>query len=701
MAVSLGQQRGIALIGRPLELSIQAVLGAQKDLTQLCLDADVSYGDSKLDKSKVRITTEKSAETPQGMTIFVRSLAVVDEPVVTILLRMGCQQKTERRYVVLADFVPDVIDPVQTAQANGRLGPAIPLPATLRSESLRALATASPLSTSRIGRPVSTTLSGNAVGRSGVRIETPSAQRAAKPQVSKTREKNQPRLKLESVDLTMERFPSLKSSYDLLRTPASSEPERSVAAALWRALSAQPQDLLRDAEKLQALEVSMVSLRAQSQKNQLTITELNGQIQKAQADRFFNPLVYMLGLLLVLALAALTYLWSRRSFTAKNNADELPWWSKNKPLKKGWANSRGEIGAFWPVDRSKLKRSSSDSSLDRELGLNQSAFTEVNHLSELGDTDLGTGRARKVRPDFAMSLSQSSRAIKVEELFDVQQQADFFVSLGQHEQAIQVLRNHVGENVRTSALVYLDLFNLYHQLQRQADYESLRKDFNQHFNAEVPEFDLYTDAGPGLEAYETALTRIETLWPSPKVLEIIEESIFRGPDANAVPFGLEAYRELLLLFSIAKEIISTTSGNEETSLNNNFSEPWLIGTEPSPLKFVATSIQPLSASAADIGQPEIMSGVNSELPKASPRLGLDINLNELSGESENLSSNVESDSHFFAQFASKSEGSSSALPVAIVPVSKPSSAFDSLPEIGLFDSYGNFTGKQKPGKLDS
>lgn len=698
MAVSLGQQRGAALIGRPLDFSVQAVLGAQEDPAQLCLDADVSFGDSKLEKSRLRITTEKSPETPQGTTIFIRSSAVVDEPVVTLLLRVGCQQKTERRYVVLADFVPEVLDPTRTVQATGRLGQSTPLSITSGRDSVRALSTASASTTFGAGRPFSSSLPGNTVGKTGTRMDTPSARRTAQSQASKTPEKNQPRLKLQPVDLAMERFPSLKSSNDLLTIPATSEPERSVAAALWRALSAQPQDLIRDAEKLQALEASMVSLRVQSQKNQLTITELNSQIQKARADRFFNPLVYGLGLLLILAIAALTYLWSRRSLVEKNSADELPWWSKNKPLEKGWANSRGDLGAFRPADRSKLKRSAGNSLLDQELGLNQSAFTEVKHLSELGDTDVGSEYARKVRPDFAMSLSQSSRAIKVEELFDVQQQADFFVSLGQHEQAIQVLRNHIGENVRTSALVYLDLFNLYHQLQRQADYEALRKDFNQHFNAEVPEFDLYTDASPGLEAYETALTRIEALWPSPKVLEIIEESIFRGPDANAVPFGLEAYRELLLLFAIAKEIIGSTSGNEVTSLNDNFPEPWLTGTEPRPLKFVTTSIQPLSASAADDKQPEMMSGVNSELPKASPRLGLDINLNEFSGDGENLHSNVESDSHFFAQFINKSEESSSALPVAKAPIHKPSSAFDSLPEIGLFDSYGNFTGQKKTGK---
>lgn len=675
-AISLGQQRGAALIGRPLDFSVQAVLDAQEDPARLCLDADVSFGDSKLEKSKIRITAEKSLSTPQGTTIFIRSSALVDEPVVTLLLRVGCQQKTERRYVVLTDFAPELIEQASAGLSPGtgrQAGPLAAMPGNLTTGASGVA--------SATGKPFNAPGLASFATRTQSRVDVSATRRNVQPMAAKSSEKSQPRLRLQSLDLAMERSPSLKPSSDLLSLPASTDQERSVAAALWRALTAQPQDLLRDAEKLQALEASVLSLRAQSQKNLSTITDLNSQIQKAQKERFSNPLVYVLGLLLILALASLAYLWSRRSLAGKSGPDELPWWRKNKPLEKGWANSHGDLAASRSADRSKFKRGSGDSSLDRDFGLNQSGFTEVKHLSEPGYPDLGAGQTRKGRPDFAASLSHASRAIKAEELFDVQQQADFFVSLGQHEQAIQVLRNHIAENLQTSALVFLDLFNLYHQLKRQADYEALREDFKQRFNAEVPAFDLYTDAGPGLEAYDAALARIEAIWPSPRVLEIIEESIFRGPDASEKPFGLEAYRELLLLFAIAKEIIGTSSNTDGTLPNDDFSEAWLIGTVPIPLKFVSTSIQPLSASAAYDGQPETLTGLSSVLPKASPRLGLDINLDEFSGDAQNLLSGVESDSHFFAQFVTKAAGSLPARPPAPTIPSKSASTLGSLPDI--------------------
>ena len=52
------------------------------------------------------------------------------------------------------------------------------------------------------------------------------------------------------------------------------------------------------------------------------------------------------------------------------------------------------------------------------------------------------------------------------------------------------------------------------------------------------------------------MARIVALWPSHKVLEVIEESIFRKPGSvEGEAFDLDAYRELLLLYAIAKEVV--------------------------------------------------------------------------------------------------------------------------------------------------
>lgn len=202
------------------------------------------------------------------------------------------------------------------------------------------------------------------------------------------------------------------------------------------------------------------------------------------------------------------------------------------------------------------------------------------------------------------------RASKAEELVDVQQQADFFISLGQPEQAVEVLLSHIGDNVETSVLVFRDLFDLFHQINRRQDYAVLGERFNRVFNAAIPPFDLYTDSSPGLDAYPVIMARIEALWLLPNVLEVIEESIFRHGDGEMKPFDLEAYRELLMLYAVAKQIIGPKPAPDENVAafelsDSGFGSP----TVPSNMSAASTEpgvlpeTQPARKSVARIGSP--------------------------------------------------------------------------------------------------
>ncbi len=726
-AMSLGRHRGAAVIGRPLDISVQAIFEAQDDPALLCLEADVFYADTKVDRSRVRVTAEKTSANGQDAVIHVRTTTPVDEPVVTFYLRAGCLQKSEKRFVVLADliseaasgpmpaaipqFVPRQAVPATAASANAdpsaaqqTTAQAVPAPAR-RARNRNApnpsteTGTAATAVPSRPARPAPVA----AVPGEAVAPAISRSQRARDAGNSRTAAKGSARLKLEPLDLTIERDPTLRASSEMLSTPAASPQERSAAAALWRAITAQPQDILRDTEKLQGLEASVKALQAQSQKNQLAIETLNGQVKKAESERYANGLVYALAALLLAALAAMAYFARGWFLQRSGGGNDIPWWRKNEPLEKGWANSAPNIDDVSsgddegqhegkPKKTAKQKTAAeSPSSLDLDLGNNESSFTEVKHMSQLGNVDSLPPLSRG-NSDFSMSMMQPARAVKAEELFDVQQQADFFVSLGQTEQAIEVLRGHISENVQTSALVYLDLFNLYHQLGRQEDYEELRQGFNQLFNSKVPAFEQYKDkdAGAGLEAYKVAMSRIEALWPSPKVLDIIEESIFRRPDAGSEAFDLEAYRELLMLYSVAREIIHPEAGSGSPLPKFDLPESGFDQDqgERAP-KFVSTSIQPLSASVSEPAREPEMSRpfLDSVIPPSSPNLGIDFDLSEL--ESDSVASlppppqEEESDSKFFEQFAAD---------IAIDPPKSASAVRPPDPGLGLdntieFDAF--------------
>jgi hypothetical protein len=444
-------------------------------------------------------------------------------------------------------------------------------------------------------------------------------------------------LQLDPIDLTtgIERDPTLKLSPLLLSEPSTSEEARAAAAQLWKSINATPEEILRDAQKLAALESEVAQLRQEQSRSQAALSDLNVQLEQSQAQRFQNWLVYLLGACLLLALLAVLLVWRRRQeFVVQGSEASRAWWApedEEPTLRSPLDVSEQTTGRSSGLTPLAPKGDGLDVDLDFDLD-QDSSFDELNDRSgknavtqPMPPTSSAEGSlAARDRREFSTSAIGVSRSVATEELFDVQQQADFFVSLGEDEQAIQVLKDHLTESHEPSALTYLDLFHIYHRLGRRQDYENLREEFNHVFNAGAPPFDSYSQRGHGLESYETAFSRIQALWPQPRVLDLIEQSIFRdSTDSNSEVFDLEAYRELLMLHAIAKDLIQRDGHKPRASGD-----------------FQHTAMQPLKAAgkAAPAGSRPFVGASEQhtqpmglgDIPPASPRLGLDVNLDDLS-----------------------------------------------------------------------
>lgn len=641
MGLTLGRTRGAVLIGQPLDVVVPVRLEAGDDPSGLCFEADVFHADNRIDGTRVRVTTEAGA-TPQDVNVRVRSAAAVDEPVVTVYLRAGCSQKVTRRYVLLADVASDMVLPVAPAPAQ-LPAPAAPVPVAAAAPAVTAGRAAPPAAADagvpaapaaeqrrrHKNRAVEPAAAATGAGTGRAAVATAAAAKPAPATKRRVEAGGRSRLKLDPLDLTEERDPTLKPTDELQTAPADSEQRRAEAAALWRAINAQPQDVLRDAQRLQGLEADVKSLRELASKNQASLGELRMQLQKAEGERYANGLVYGLIALLIAAAAAAAYFWRRvRQGTSQGTGQD--WWRGRDRAVQG-EDDLG-LGEHFPTAAAPLASPKPLTQVDVDLGIDESMFESLKSRTVAAAAVQPQAQPRSSRPpveppDFGISLPGGARAVNAEELFDIQQQADFFVSLGQHEQAIEVLKNHISDNVETSALAYLDLLKIYHTLNRRGDYNHLREDFNRVFNAQVPPFEAFSDESSGLEAYQMALSRIVALWPSPKVLDLIEESIFRKPGTgDGEAFDLEAYRELLLLYAMAKDVVDRRTDSMDFEISGPTSTPPDSSSLPRA-KFSATSIQPLSAHMSQDTRPmEPLPDI--PLPKASPRLGLDIDLSE-------------------------------------------------------------------------
>ncbi|MBU1358198.1 MAG: hypothetical protein KJ901_05505 [Gammaproteobacteria bacterium] len=323
-----------------------------------------------------------------------------------------------------------------------------------------------------------------------------------------------------------------------LSLPAVEDPaRRAAAAAQWSAANPDPDAAARESQRMKELEATLATLRQQTAQNQRMLLEMQSQLAEARESRYRNPLVYSLIALLLVALIVMLFLWRM----ARKSA-EAAWW-------RDAAAARGPAAEPGPTDEDLFKGSPAlrNSSV---VGFAGSPGMEP-------AVDSGFNEPDEVLPLRAAADSTPVRPVNTEELFDVQQQSDFFLSLGQHDQAIAVLREHIVANPGTSALAYLDLLRIFHSLERREDYALLAEEFERAFNATVPSFDEFNEsAGKGLEHYRSALARIESQWPAPGTLALIEEMVFRAPGASEEEaFDLAAYQELLLLYSVAKEVI--------------------------------------------------------------------------------------------------------------------------------------------------
>jgi hypothetical protein len=600
-AATLGRHSGAVVIGRPLDIRVQAVAGADEDLNAQCFRAEVLFGDSQVAPSSVRTSIQRTAPDSEA-SIRVQTAVPVNEPVVSVVVKAGCSSPFSRRYVLLADPLSESAtttgaSPESTPVAAVNAGELRPLPPLKAASSLRGSraegATGAGVGADQGQKADPLTKAGGSSGKPQSVVRRPDTN----PKDSG------PRLHLDPVDmnLAIERDPALKLSLSLLSEPTSNAQERAAAAQLWKALNASPEDILRDAQKLSVLEAESKGLREQEAKNKATLLAMEAEVEKA---RYMTWLAYLLGALLLLSLVGVYWLWRRKSSGAAGEAGPKNWWAAG--------NKSAAIAA-----KTEAKRPSRAVDLDLDLG-DDSGLVDLHVLhadASESEAALLTGVERR---EFPASQLGVSRSVATEELFDVQQQSDFFVSLGEFDQAIGVLKNHISESQEPSALAYLDLFKLYHKLDRRGDYERLRTEFNQKFNAGAPPFDQYSDISRGLESYETAFGRIQALWPQPRVLDVIENSIFRdATDGESEVFNLEAYRELLLLHAIAKDVIKRDAGS---------------GTSD----FQHTAIRPLKAAG-----PGIAAGAGfgtagdrntqplDDIPHASPRLGLDVDLDAL------------------------------------------------------------------------
>jgi len=558
-ALGFGRVTNATQLGQPLNFAAALRLDADESLSRECVSAEVQSGDNKLQAGQIRTTLEGGPD-PLERSVRVTTTTVIDEPVVTVSVTVGCTAKVTRKFVAFID--PPLINLAQGGDASATLppqrndsqvGPLLRLvegdkpaaAAPTRTERASA-ARARP----RASAPPRVVASGAAAEPAPARAprNTPprtsaAGSRAAPPGGSG------PRLRLEAAPPTTA----------AIAAPAASSPLDAAVSALASAEAAsanarakeQADQLAKERERIQVLEDGLNKLRAESQATQKSLAALQLRLKEAEGERYANPLVYGLAWLsALLALAVAVLLW--RQSGARSAAQ---WWAAPAPAPAsapvpdprtaGAVSLAGALAsAPQPLDGPSTRAGAFDIPTvieDDEPPLPRAPITQPAPFMPAASPP-------------APIAPEPVRELSVEELIDLEQQAEFFIVLGQDEAAIELLMSHVRSDGGISPLPYLKLLEIYRRRGENEAYERIRDRFNRRFNAYAPDWDADLQQGRSLVDYPDTIARLQELWSAPsRVMETLDASLFRRNKSDDT-FDLPAYRELLFLYSIARDL---------------------------------------------------------------------------------------------------------------------------------------------------
>ena len=642
-AMTLGRMRGAALVGQGLDVGILVQADPDEALSSQCFEADVFHGDVRQEPSRVQLVVEPT-QTAQTFNIRISSSTLVDEPVVTVYLRSLCSQKTSRRYVLLADVASDQLAPVAPRVAQVPLvTPASASPSASSDVAITTPSTANAAvagSSAQGGVPIARPARARA--RPAVAAKSPAvaapARSAARPKAATPaapalvvnekpqagRSGGQSRLKLDPLEVLSDRVTTLES------TPAVAPAELAAREA-------------RDTQRLQALEVSVKNLLTVAIRNEASLADMKVRLEQAQSERYQNPLVYGLVVFLLICLAAIVFLLSRRGGRAGNGNPN--WWNgspsslptenvrETTPVTER-ASGLASMSAPVPLAQSELpygvpelphrtvqpasSRSVQAPITQVDVSLVEMSESTFDRLMQSGTSHSAVRKPRATEAG-APGSAANRKSINSEELFEIRQQAEFFVSLGQTDQAVRILENRISESGESSPLAYLDLLKIFHSLGLRADFRQVREDFNLLFNARVPEFSNFNDEGRDLEDYPDMVAEITASWGTPAVFAAIEAGVFRDQwKSQNEFFDLAAFRDLLLLHAVAQGAAALQGSSFETA------DP---GASYPAMPMLA-GYRPDSSRDASGGR-----SANALLPVIDGAPELDIDLTDLQGQS--------------------------------------------------------------------
>lgn len=548
-ALGLGELRVQSALGQALKAQLSLIGLDGNEFASTCVKAKVDTTEGTF-LANVIVAVHK---LDQSTSIHLSTRQGLNEPAVKITVDVECKTQLHREFLIL-------LDPPRISPDYDKLGMA----STLGASSLPSEAASKPVA------PTSIVVKNTALTPRDKLVNF-SSPRRIKPMKSVRQVKDV--LKLSDESFVMPR--GLKIS-DKLSTSLEQQLTENVEdlrsaqkhmAALLR--DENPDQIVKSDQvarqnEIQALQSELVLLKKQNRADKATIEE----IQKNSFSR--NWMIGLAALILVGAvMISLLYLQIRRT----QKETEMSWWEQGQEKKEAERrkNVKGivnDVQASYQPGTTKLETSSlptdempeqnfDEAGESANLDLAESPALNVNQILKQGTATIRrTPTLEETNSSTFNFFSNRGSSVKVEEISDVTQEAEFWMSVNDPQRAIEILDSQAKIAHPDSPVPWLYLLDLYRLVQDKQKYDELRERFIVFFNANIPEFeDRSSNNGVRqLESFPHLIELICQLWNGNEIIPFLQSLLIDDRDGKRIGFELSVYRDILLLISLAHEL---------------------------------------------------------------------------------------------------------------------------------------------------
>lgn len=572
MAVGFGKLVNATTLGQPLDITVPVSAELNEQITASCVAAEVVAGDNPLPAAVLQWRLDPSPDNGVQW-LRIRSSVRMVEPVLQVTVSAGCASRVSRQFVVFVDppfsaeqaSVPTAAEPAASAAppaapSGNPAGAGAPGAAGLGSATRADDAQAPPRAAAaraqrRLAKSAAVRRGSNEarVAHAPVRKSRRVASASQRARASASR------LQLER-SATQAAVPAIAA---VASAPSVADVAASAAAMVAAAASAASEaERVSEAQREQIAELQhrLEQSRLDTRVSNAAAAKLQARLEAAEAARYSLPWLVALTLTVAMVLFSLGVLLDRRRLARRPRP---PSWSTERVQKRpAPSTSTPAASSTMAAPRATAQWADDD---PREALASTGPLPFGRAATPVGTpVTVAPSRPPIAEPPFintAVVAGTRARAepvrsalpVTADALIDLEQQAEFFVALGQEDTAVDLLDGFTRGAGGACPMPYLMLMDIHRRRGDHDAHTAVRERYERRFNRACPAWDAPPAAATSMADHAEEMRRIESVWNDPPAAMRLVESLLVHGGTPTEAFDLHCLGELQFLYLLARD----------------------------------------------------------------------------------------------------------------------------------------------------